>query len=166
MWLHTFRICAFLYIWMCLHVVGGSASIIFGLDSIQGALLQKKCADSALETREEMADVVLTGTVRSISRDRNQELYSAEVEVKRVVKGKEKLLEVTGRGQIDRRTIAVQGFGNPEICESDVRVSDTRILMLTLEEGGTLRLNSSVFRISLRNLDRVEHSVNGKCQYI
>ncbi|XP_056008873.1 LOW QUALITY PROTEIN: agrin-like [Ostrea edulis] len=161
MWLHTFRICAFLYIWMCLHVVGGSASIIFGLDSIQGALLQKKCADSALETREEMADVVLTGTVRSISRDRNQELYSAEVEVKRVMKGKEKLLEVTGRGQIDRRTIAVQGFGNPEICESDVRVSDTRILMLTLEEGGTLRLNSSVFRISLRNLDRVEHSVNG-----
>jgi hypothetical protein len=121
----------------------------------------------ALEAREKMSDVVLTGTVRGISRvTRDQKLYSAEVEVKRVIKGKEKLLEVTGQDSINRkgRTITVTGFGNPGICESDVRVSDTRIMMLTVEDGGTLRLNSSVFRISLRNLDRVEHSVNGKSQ--
>lgn len=108
-----------------------------------------------------MADVVVTGTVRSTSPEKGtSKLYSAEVEVKRVMKGEEKLIGLLD-SNVGQRLI-VHGFGDPRFCENKVRVFDTRILMLAIEDGGILTLNSSVVRISLRNLNHVDHAVRGK----
>ncbi|XP_061196854.1 uncharacterized protein LOC133205128 [Saccostrea echinata] len=166
MLLQSFGIYTFLCVFVCMYINFSHASIIFGIDSIQGDIFNKDCSDPPVEAREEMADVVLTGTVRKKSRDpRNRNLYSANVEVKRVMKGKERLFEVKGLTSVRGRMVTVRGFGDPGICESDVRVFDTRILMLTFEDGVTLRLNSSVIRLSLRTLNRVEYAVRGKRHY-
>ncbi|XP_052712788.1 agrin-like isoform X11 [Crassostrea angulata] len=159
MLLHKYRIYLFLYFYLCVHARFVNNAIIFGIDSIQGDIFKNDCSDPPMETREEMADVVVTGTVKSVSAlQRGSKLYSAVVEIKRVMKGEDLLGEssVSNAGQ----EVLVQGFGDPRFCENTVRVFDTRILMLSLDDGGILRLNSSVVRISLRNLDRVEHAVN------
>ncbi|XP_034338203.1 agrin isoform X16 [Magallana gigas] len=156
---HKYRIYVFLYFYLCVHARFVNNAIIFGIDSIQGDIFKNDCSDPPMETREEMADVVVTGTVKSVSAlQRGSKLYSAVVEIKRVMKGEDLLGEssVSNAGQ----EVVVQGFGDPRFCENTVRVFDTRILMLGLDDGGILRLNSSVVRISLRNLDRVEHAVN------
>lgn len=161
MLLHKYRIYLFLYFYLCVHARFVNNAIIFGIDSIQGDIFKNDCSDPPMEIREEMADVVVTGTVKSVSAlQRGSKLYSAVVEIKRVMKGEDLLGEssVSNAGQ----EVLVQGFGDPRFCENTVRVFDTRILMLSLDDGGILRLNSSVVRISLRNLDRVEHAVNGK----
>lgn len=161
MLLHKYRIYLFLYFYLCVRARFVNNAIIFGIDSIQGDIFKNDCSDPPMETREEMADVVVTGTVKSVSAlQRGSKLYSAVVEIKRVMKGEDLLGEssVSNAGQ----EVLVQGFGDPRFCENTVRVFDTRILMLSLDDGGILRLNSSVVRISLRNLDRVEHAVNGK----
>eukprot|EP00105_Crassostrea_gigas_P027037 XP_011448233.1 PREDICTED: agrin isoform X6 [Crassostrea gigas] len=159
MLLHKYRIYLFLYFYLCVHARFVNNAIIFGIDSIQGDIFKNDCSDPPMEIREEMADVVVTGTVKSVSAlQRGSKLYSAVVEIKRVMKGEDLLGEssVSNAGQ----EVLVQGFGDPRFCENTVRVFDTRILMLSLDDGGILRLNSSVVRISLRNLDRVEHAVN------
>lgn len=159
MLLHKYRIYVFLYFYLCVHARLVNNAIIFGIDSIQGDIFKNDCSDPPMETREEMADVVVTGTVKSVSAlQGGSKLYSAVVEIKRVMKGEDMFGEslVSNVGQ----EVLVQGFGDPRFCENTVRVFDTRILMLSLEDGGILRLNSSVVRISLRNLDRVEHAVN------
>ncbi|XP_022336600.2 agrin-like isoform X4 [Crassostrea virginica] len=160
MLLHPFRIHIFLYFCLCLQTCLVNTSIIFGVDSIHGGIFDTKCSDPPLESREQMADVVLTGTVRSTSPEKGtSKLYSAEVEVKRVMKGEEKLIGLLD-SNVGQRLI-VHGFGDPRFCENKVRVFDTRILMLAIEDGGILTLNSSVVRISLRNLNHVDHAVRG-----
>ena len=161
MLLHPFRIHIFLYFCVCLQTCLVNTSIIFGVDSIHGGIFDTKCSDPPLESREQMADVVVTGTVRSTSPEKGtSKLYSAEVEVKRVMKGEEKLIGLLD-SNVGQRLI-VHGFGDPRFCENKVRVFDTRILMLAIEDGGILTLNSSVVRISLRNLNHVDHAVRGK----
>ncbi|KAK3104685.1 hypothetical protein FSP39_007729 [Pinctada imbricata] len=91
-------------------------------------------------------------------------MYKGEVEIRRVVKGKAKLekfvngFEPTSKKEI----IMVEGFGDTHICESDVRVKDTRILMLNMGEDGAMKLNSSIIRININNLERIDKAVNGE----
>lgn len=63
----------------------------------------------------------------------------------------------------------IGGFGNPRICDNQVATGDTRIFFLNLapesmgpEHKNELQLNSSLMRITLRNLEDVEHCVEGK----
>lgn len=65
--------------------------------------------------------------------------------------------------------LMIGGFGNPGICDNQVATGDTRIFFLNpaLEAMGPehkneLMLNSSLMRITLRNLEDVEHCVEGK----
>jgi len=65
--------------------------------------------------------------------------------------------------------LMIGGFGNPGICDNRVATGDTRIFFLNpaLEAMGPehkneLMLNSSLMRITLRNLEDVEHCVEGK----
>lgn len=69
--------------------------------------------------------------------------------------------------------VMIGGFGNPGICDNQVATGDTRIFFLnpsphpvSSEHKSELMLNSSLMRITLRNLEDVEHCVEGKrCDY-
>jgi len=87
----------------------------------------------------------------------------ANVEIKRVIKGSEVLLRgrrsFNGVGQ--RPRVLVAGIGDRDICNSEARKYDTRIFLVSRSNIGQLRLNSSLVRISLSNIERTEAAVNG-----
>lgn len=65
--------------------------------------------------------------------------------------------------------VMIGGFGNPGICDNQVTMGDTRIFFVNSapesmgpEHRNELMLNSSLMRITLRNLEDVEHCVEGK----
>ncbi|PRD23528.1 UNVERIFIED_CONTAM: Agrin [Trichonephila clavipes] len=112
----------------------------------------RECPEERLKIRESMADVVLTGTVKRLYSGQNN-LYSGEVLVKRVVKG-----DHLSPGE----SLLVEGFGNVDICSSKVIVRDTKIFLLSQLETGRFRLNSSMVRINAPNLDKITATVKGK----
>ncbi|XP_031724782.1 agrin isoform X11 [Anarrhichthys ocellatus] len=123
------------------------------------------CPERKLEEREEEANVVLTGTVDEIiNMDPVHNTYSCKVRVWRYLKGKSNVnREILLDGG---NKLMIGGFGNPGICDNQVATGDTRIFFLNpaLEAMGPehkneLMLNSSLMRITLRNLEEVEHCV-------
>ncbi|GFQ80978.1 ntA domain-containing protein [Trichonephila clavata] len=97
------------------------------------------------------ASMVFTGTVEKLYRSRLT-TYRGVVKVKRVVKGDTSFSD---------NTVIVEGFGDPNICHSDVRERDTRIFLVSLLDNGHLRLNSSVVRVTVSNLDKAVEAVRG-----
>lgn len=92
---------------------------------------------------------------------------SVKVRVWRYLKGKSSVnREILLDGG---NKVMIGGFGNPGICDNQVSVGDTRIFFLNPapdymrpEHRNELMLNSSLMRITLRNLEAVEHCVEGK----
>lgn len=89
----------------------------------------------------------------------------ANVEIKRIIKGADVLLAgrrwtFNGLGGPKPRVL-VTGIGDPAICNSHARKYDTRIFLVSRSYNGQLRLNSSLVRISLNNIERAEAAVNG-----
>ncbi|KAM9687274.1 agrin isoform 2-T2 [Trichechus inunguis] len=126
------------------------------------------CPERALERREEEANVVLTGTVEEILNvDPVQHTYSCKVRVWRYLKGKD---VVTPESLLDGgNKVVIGGFGDPLICDNQVSTGDTRIFFvnpappyLWPAHKNELMLNSSLMRITLRNLEEVEHCVEDK----
>ncbi|XP_076451600.1 agrin-like isoform X2 [Babylonia areolata] len=138
---------------------------------VSGALLpaaRADCHDSekSLEAREEMANVVLTGTVKKLEvMGSNAGLYKGEIEIKRVFKGNDVVNQVANI-VIDpvrnHKMVMVEGFGDPHICHSQVHVSDTKIFLLNKGYNGELKLNSSILNVILVNLDHMEAVVKRK----
>lgn len=65
--------------------------------------------------------------------------------------------------------VVIGGFGDPLICDNQVATGDTRIFFvnpapqaLWPAHRNELMLNSSLMRITLRNLEEVEHCVEGE----
>ncbi|XP_057244554.1 agrin-like, partial [Malurus melanocephalus] len=65
--------------------------------------------------------------------------------------------------------VVIGGFGDPQICDNQVATGDTRIFFVNPAPRAlwpahrhALMLNSSLMRITLRNLEEVEHCVEGK----
>ena len=145
------------------------------------AFLQPCLADchdeKTLEEREEMANVVVTGTVKKImppddsnisgmQRDGGgQATYKSEIEIKRVFKGDDMVNELASVF-IDpvrhHKMVMVEGFGDPHICENQVHLADTKIFLLTKGYNGALKLNSSILPITLTNLDYTEAVVKSE----
>ncbi|KAG8505493.1 LOW QUALITY PROTEIN: Agrin, partial [Galemys pyrenaicus] len=126
------------------------------------------CPERALERREEEANVVLTGTVEEILNvDPVQHTYSCKVRVWRYLKGKD---VVAQESLLDGgNKVVIGGFGDPLICDNQVSTGDTRIFFvnpappyLWPARKNELMLNSSLLRITLRNLEEVEHCVQGE----
>ncbi|XP_011886523.1 PREDICTED: agrin isoform X3 [Cercocebus atys] len=126
------------------------------------------CPERALERREEEANVVLTGTVEEILNvDPVQHTYSCKVRVWRYLKGKEL---VARESLLDGgNKVVISGFGDPLICDNQVSTGDTRIFFvnpappyLWPAHKNELMLNSSLMRITLRNLEEVEFCVEDK----
>ncbi|XP_023187509.1 agrin isoform X3 [Xiphophorus maculatus] len=126
------------------------------------------CPEKNLEDREEEANVVLTGTVDEIfNMDPVHKTYYCKVRVWRYLKGKSSINRVILLDGGNKVTIG--GFGNPRICDNQVATGDTRIFFLNLapesvgpNHKNELMLNSSLMRITLRNLEEVEHCVEDK----
>ncbi|KAJ8016423.1 hypothetical protein DPEC_G00007060 [Dallia pectoralis] len=123
---------------------------------------QGSCPENDLEQREEEANVVLTGTVEEImNMDPVQNTYSCKVRVWRYLKGK---TMVNGEILLDGgNKVMIGGFGDPGICDNQVATGDTRIFFVNLApeymwptHKNELMLNSSLMRITLRNLEEVE----------
>ncbi|XP_072305722.1 agrin isoform X8 [Eucyclogobius newberryi] len=126
------------------------------------------CPERNLEDREDEANVVLTGTVDEIiNMDPVHNTYSCKVRVWRYLKGK---ISVSREILLDGgNKVMIGGFGNPGICDNQVSTGDTRIFFLNPapeymgpEHKNELMLNSSLMRITLRNLEDVEHCVEDK----
>ncbi|MBN3282509.1 AGRIN protein, partial [Polyodon spathula] len=125
------------------------------------------CAEKELESREEEANVVLTGTVEEImNMDPVHNTYSCKVRVWRYLKGK---TTVTNEILLDGgNKVMIGGFGDPGICDNQVSTGDTRIFFVNQApeymwpaHKNELMLSSSLMRITLRNLEQVEHCVEG-----
>nr|XP_046222264.1 LOW QUALITY PROTEIN: agrin-like [Oncorhynchus gorbuscha] len=128
----------------------------------------ESCPEEDLEKREEEANVVLTGTVEEImNMDPVHNTYSCKVRVWRYLKGK---TMVNGEVLLDGgNKVMIGGFGDPEVCDNQVATGDTRIFFVNLApefmwptHKNELMLNSSLMRITLRNLEEVEHCVDDK----
>uniref|UniRef100_UPI00358F0C2B agrin isoform X2 n=1 Tax=Myxine glutinosa TaxID=7769 RepID=UPI00358F0C2B len=117
------------------------------------------CRDEPLESRESDAPIVLTGTVEKVQKHGlGSERFSCTVRVWRCLKG-EGFLKGT-EAPDRRRIITVEGFGEPDICDSTVVLGDTRIFLLRPQPAPrTFRLTSSPLRVTLKNLKRVENAV-------
>ncbi|TNN35636.1 Agrin [Liparis tanakae] len=148
---------------------GRTALLLAGLLLVAlGHRSAASCPETDLENREEEAKIVLTGTVDEIiNMDPVHNTYSCKVRVWRYLKGKS---DVNREILLDGgNKLMIGGFGNPGICDNRVATGDTRIFFLNpaLEAMGPehkneLMLNSSLMRITLRNLEDVEHCVEGK----
>lgn len=126
------------------------------------------CPEKKLQSREEEANVVLTGTVEEIMNvDPVHNTYSCKVRVWRYLKGKE---TVTNEIRLDSgKKVMICGFGDPLICDNQVSTGDTRIFFVNLApksmwpaHKNELMLSSSLMRITLRNLQEVENCVEDK----
>ncbi|XP_053339274.1 agrin [Clarias gariepinus] len=131
-------------------------------------LCSASCPEKMLQEREEEANIVLTGTVEEIlNMDPVHNTYSCKVRVWRYLKGK---TMVNGELLLDGgNKVMIGGFGDPDICDNQVATGDTRIFFVNLApedmwpgHKNELMLNSSLMRITLRNLEEVELCVEDK----
>lgn len=91
---------------------------------------------------------------------------SAQVRVWRYLKGKD---VVAQESLLDGgNKVVIGGFGDPLICDNQVSTGDTRIFFVNPAppymwpaHKNELMLNSSLMRITLRNLEEVEFCVEG-----
>ncbi|KAI9531173.1 hypothetical protein NQZ68_000668 [Dissostichus eleginoides] len=144
---------------------GRTVLLVAGLLVALGHRCVASCPERELEDREEEANIVLTGTVDEIiNMDPVHNTYSCKVRVWRYLKGKTNInREILLDGG---NKLMIGGFGNPGICDNQVATGDTRIFFLNPakedmgpEHKNELMLNSSLMRITLRNLEDVEHCV-------
>lgn len=140
------------------------------------------CRDKPLEHREESAAIIFTGTVERIVSSRRRRKhrhneaidvdfrgpaaltsrnYVAVVRVKRVMKESESSPPI--RRVRNGQMVVVQGLGDPAMCHSHVKERDTRIFLMGWLPNGHLRLNSSLVKLTLRNLFKVEAAIKGEC---
>ncbi|XP_054637122.1 agrin isoform X1 [Dunckerocampus dactyliophorus] len=147
---------------------GRAALLLAGLLAALWRPCAATCPEKDLEDREEEANIVLTGTVDEIiNMDPVHNTYSCKVRVWRYLKGKTSInREILLDGG---NKVMIVGFGNPGVCDNQVATGDTRIFFLNpapvsmgLEHKNALMLNSSLMRITLRNLEDVEHCVEDK----
>lgn len=124
---------------------------------IANAYRRPTCKESVeFIDREEMADIIFTGTVGRIYRTgpvRTQN-YSAMVQVKKVMKCKD--------NSITHQSVVVIGLGNKKMCHSDLKERDTRIFLVTFLKENYFRLNSSLLRINRDNMDMANAAIQGK----
>lgn len=111
-------------------------------------------SDEYILVKGKSADVVLTAIIDEVFLPSPDGTYSVKMRIKRVYKG----LNDT---RYDR-SIVVDGFGTERFCESGIRVKDTRIFFIENREHGHLRLNGSLIRMTLSNLDVAYAAVSGK----
>lgn len=120
------------------------------------------CREPGVEQRERNASAIFSGTIRDLEPSPDDpDTLVATVEVKRVLKGGHVILgrRTPQRGIFpdDGRTyVTVEGIGSPKICKSFARKRDTRIFLVNKGANGELVLNSSLERITMDVINRID----------
>ncbi|GAB6019272.1 hypothetical protein CHUAL_000872 [Chamberlinius hualienensis] len=138
------------------------------------------CKDIEVEQRVRYAQFVFTGTVErlvyskprkriQLQRRRNiassrryrtitlhrSHLYKGVIQVRRVIKGLS--------SSLSGAKVVIEGFGDSHICQNQVKVKDTRIFLVNnVNDLGHFRLNSSLVKVTLKNILRIEEAVKYK----
>ena len=130
------------------------------------------CKEESIENREMKALVIFTGTVRRLYDDYTSPgMFKAQVEIKRIMKGSDIINRLPGvypdTNDIyypwTRRLVIINGIGERSICRSRVRKYETRIFMTNEVPGHReLKLNSSLVRLTLDNIDHVVSAIKGE----
>lgn len=111
-----------------------------------------ECREKGPRRAEELSNIIISGFVEQVFHTGIEDgVYSGSVLVKRVFKGPSNLLS---------SKITVQGFNEAGVCYSNVRKWDTWIMPLGHSSGG-FRLNGTLLRITLSNLDKINALVKG-----
>lgn len=105
--------------------------------------------------------IVFTGYVAEVLPDRDNDnpddQYQAQVIIKRVLYGPRNL----GKGS----KVTIAGFGHPkgEWCHANVKAGQTWIFITqTIVAPDYLRLNSSLLKMNLNNLERLEGIIDNE----
>lgn len=107
-----------------------------------------ECKDEWPRRADDLSKIVLSGVVQQPHPPTpGSQLTSASVYVKWVLKGPEPL---------EGARITVDGFGQPNSCYPAAKKFDSLILILEESAEGLYRLNGTVFRVSLNNIDRIQ----------
>ncbi|UYV79498.1 AGRN [Cordylochernes scorpioides] len=111
----------------------------------------RDCDESPGDVRK--ADAVLTGRVeRTFGVDPNM-AHSAEVKVKRVL-----------RGHDVPAVVLVEGLGDSSYCNNQVRSGDVRIFVLSRLSPGRFRLNGSLERTNAHTIERTDADIQEPCE--
>lgn len=121
------------------------------------------CREPGVELRERNASAIFSGTIRDLEPSPDDpDAMRATIEVKRVLKGGHVLSRSTPqriRPDDGRTYVTVDGIGSPKICRSFARKRDTRIFLVNKGANGELALNSSLERITMENINRIDAAV-------
>lgn len=133
---------------------------------------QRNCKESPLEVNIDQADVIIAGTVRKLERNYSKETYAAYVQIHRVIKGQNLLIDFlnikldnnlvdsnantkllikrTNKIVVNGNLVHVKNFGSKIICESNVKPNDVRIFLLEMDSNNRmLYLKSSLIKTTL-----------------
>ncbi|CAG2108377.1 unnamed protein product [Medioppia subpectinata] len=110
-----------------------------------------ECRDKGPRREEELPPVVVTAFVEQTYPSDGDDTYSASVVIKRVLRGHDSL---------ENNRVTIGGFGSPGLCYSNVKKRDTWIFFLNPVSEGFLRLNNTLLKITLPNLDRMNAIIN------
>lgn len=149
----------------------------------------KVCKENYIDVNIAKADVILAGTVKKLDRNYSNELYAAQIEIHRIMKGRARVYDLLNleftpdenkhlrlkSNQIKKKritfsgdTIQVYNFGSPDICESNVKPHDVGIFLVTIDENEKFILSSSVVppvSKELRNLHSLfENQFTDRCK--
>lgn len=122
-------------------------------------LSYRDCREERLHLREDTSDVIVTGTVEKVDRHADDQEYGAQIIVKRVIKYPKPEAGFDAR---PGKVIRVEGFGNEAICDHHIKVKDSRVFLLKISSKRQLRLNATLLRITVPNLERIAAVVKGE----
>ena len=106
-----------------------------------------ECRDQVPRRSDELSTILVTGVIETTYPPvTGSDLYSASVHVKSVLKGPKTLQET-------RQTVA--GFGDTNLCHAVTTRGDSWILSLEQLSDGLLKLNGTLLKVNLNNLDRL-----------
>lgn len=125
--------------------------------SIDGRIRYKirtrpECRDKGPRRADEMPRVVLTGFVEQLYPGDGDETYSGSVMIKRVLRGEQSL---------ENSRVTIGGFGTQGFCHSNAKKRDTWIFLLNEVSNGYFRLNATLLKVTLPNLDRINAIIKG-----
>ncbi|XP_054159885.1 agrin-like [Oppia nitens] len=112
-----------------------------------------ECRDKGPKRMEELPPVVFTGFVEQIYPSDDDDTYSASVVVKRVLRG---------HPSFENNRVTVGGFGLTGLCYSNVRKRDSWLFFLNPISEGFLRLNNTLLKVTIPNLDRINAIIRDK----
>jgi hypothetical protein len=144
------------------------------------------CKEKPIEESIQKADIILAGIVRKLIRNYSSELYSAQIQIHRIIKGHSLVYELfnalsynynireehklslmksfdkrTLKLVLNGQTIHVNNFGSPLICDSDVRPHDVRVFLLVVDKKMNVYLNSSILRPQLSRTRSLNALIDG-----